>query len=204
METILTPELITKAKLIANDNPKLEGFVAGEGSLNPKFILVGEAPGRTEIKVGHPFQGPAGVELDEWLNQIGVTREEIYIASAVKSRPFNENNGYKRDRKPTSEEVEQFAPLFDFEIENLDCDLLVPIGNTGLQRLLGADQRIGKVHGTFIKHPILEWNLQTKQWDWSKKTYTIFPTYHPSYTKRFKSKRPLVDEDLAKLKAYLN
>ncbi|PWG00146.1 uracil-DNA glycosylase [Levilactobacillus bambusae] len=202
--TILTPELITQAKQLTAQNPKLEGFVAGEGSLTPKFVLVSEAPGRTEIKLGHPFQGPAGKELNEWCQQLGVSRDEIYIAAAVKSRPFNEKKGFKRDRKPTPAEIEAFAPFFDFEIAHLDCDLLVPMGNTGLERLLGRGQKIGEVHGQFLHHAILEWDVKHQQWHFSDREYTIFPTYHPSYSKRFKKMRPVVDADLKKLRAYLS
>ena len=64
LHTILTPEWIHEAKLIAAENPRLEGFVPSEGGLHPRILLLGEAPGDKEVKIGRPFMGPSGKELE--------------------------------------------------------------------------------------------------------------------------------------------
>ena len=68
---------------------QLEGFVPGQGPLHPKLMIVGEAPGRTEIENFIPFSGQAGKELMASLALVGLTREEVYITSAVRSRPYS-------------------------------------------------------------------------------------------------------------------
>ncbi|GEK28637.1 uracil-DNA glycosylase [Furfurilactobacillus siliginis] len=204
MATFLTDLMIEQAKQLINENPKLEGFVPGEGSLTPKFVLVSEAPGAKEAELSYGFQGPAGRELNRWLELLGVTRDEIYMTGAVRARPFDETNGRKRDRKPSRAEIADFAPLLDFELSQLpDNTLLVPLGNTGLQRLLGNRLTITKIHGDLIKSPVLEYHLATKKYLPSKRVYPILPLFHPSYSRRFPSKRPLIDADLAVLKELL-
>lgn len=139
MATFLTPELIQQAKRLIESAAQLEGFVPGEGSLTPRFTIVSEAPGRVEAETGHGFMGPAGQELNTWLAELDVTRDEIYMTGAVRARPFATLKGRKRDRKPTRAEENAFAPLLDAELAALPAanDLLVPLGNTGLQRLIG-------------------------------------------------------------------
>ena len=78
-------ELIQEASLRMNGRP-VEGFIAGQGPLHPKLMLVGEAPGKTEIDTHVPFSGQAGKELMQALSSTGLTREEVYITSAPVSR----------------------------------------------------------------------------------------------------------------------
>lgn len=204
MATFLTDSMIKQAKQLIASNPKLEGFVPGEGSLTPKFVLVSEAPGAKEAVLSHGFQGPAGDELNRWLAELGVTRDEIYMTGAVRARPFDENNGRKRDRKPSRAEIADFAPMLDFELSQLpENTLLVPLGNTGLQRLLGNRLMISKIHGELVKAPVLEYHPTTNQYLPSKRIYPVLPLFHPSYSRRFPSKRPLIDADLAVLKELL-
>ncbi|MGV0168180.1 uracil-DNA glycosylase [Furfurilactobacillus sp. WILCCON 0119] len=203
MATLLTTEEIKTAKEWIAESPTLEGFVPSEGSLTPRFVLVSEAPGATEAAVGHPFQGPAGATLDDWLAKIGVTRDELYLTGAVRARPFSETNGRKRDRKPTSAEIAQFAPLLDHELAALTGRLLVPLGNTGLQRLLGNKLKISQVHGQLLKSPIMEWHPATKRFQPGKTTYSILPLFHPSYIRRFPGKQELVAADLAMLQSIM-
>lgn len=203
MATFLTTAEINTAKQLIEDNPRLEGFVPGEGTLEPQFTLVSEAPGRIEAETGHGFMGPAGQKLNEWLKTLGITRDQIYMTGAVKGRPFTEKNGRKSDRKPSKKEEAAFAPLLDNELAKLPKghDLLVPLGNTGLQRLLGNAVKIGDVHGESLTHAIRYWDGQTYQW--TAREYKIFAMYHPSYVRRFPRMQEPAAADLKALKSVL-
>ena len=204
MATLLTPAQQTDGRSLLEQFDQLEGFVPGEGSLDPALVMVSEAPGKTEAQVGHPFQGPAGTELNRWLDRLGLTREQIYLTGAVRSRPYSiGTTGLKRDRRPTRAEIEASAPLLDAELEQLSGHLLVPLGNTGLQRLLGSKYKISQVHGRLLNLPIRYWNAANQRFEPTAATYPIFPLYHPSYTKRFKKFIPVVDQDLNVLAEYL-
>lgn len=204
VKTILTPEWITWGKKQMRNFPNLEGFVAGEGGLKPRAILIGEAPGAREIELGHPFMGPAGLELDRMLSSVGLTRADIYITSPVSSRPFKiGKTNRKSDRKPTQAEIKAFAPMLDYELSALPKTLLVPMGNTGLQRLLGTNAKIGKLHGQLMRRSIRKLNRQTNEFELTVDHYDIFPIYHPSYSKRFKSMKPVVDHDMQELQLLL-
>ncbi len=204
MATFLTPALIQRAHELIDANDHLEGFVPGEGSLTPKLVLVSEAPGAKEAELSHGFQGPAGTELNKWLASLGITRDEIYMTGAIRARPFTETNGRKRDRQPTQAELKAFAPLLDHELAALPSGtLLVPLGNTGLQRLLGNKMKITQVHGELMKMPILTFHVAINQFKPGARTYSLFPLFHPSYVRRFPSKRTLVEDDLKMLKTLL-
>lgn len=204
MATFLTPALIQHAHELIDANENLEGFVPGEGSLTPKLVLVSEAPGAKEAELSHGFQGRAGTELNDWLALLGLTRDEIYMTGAVRARPFTEKNGRKRDRRPTQAELKAFAPLLDHELVALPAGtLLVPLGNTGLQRLLGNKMKITQVHGELMKMPILTFHAAVEKFRPSVRTYSLFPLFHPSYVRRFPSKRSLVEDDLKMLKTFL-
>lgn len=204
LHTILTPEWIHEAKLIAAENPRLEGFVPSEGGLHPRILLLGEAPGDKEVKIGRPFMGPSGKELDRWLASLGLTREDIYITGVVNSRPFSiGKTGRKSDRRPNQKEVKRSAAMFDWELSHFPDVLLVPMGNASLQRLLGTKAKIGHLHGQLLERPIQKYNQQTDSFELSKEKHQIFPLYHPSYSKRFKNMKPVVDADSQKLKQLL-
>lgn len=204
MVTAITTDQIVTMKQIVSANPNLEGLVLGAGSLTPKFILVAEAPGKKEIELGRGFVGPSGQELQQWLDYLGVKREEIYMTAAVRARPIRIKNDSKRDRPPTQKEIKEFAPFLDSELTLLKADVLVVLGNTALQRLLGQDYKISQVHGELIKHAILEYDEKSNQFKFGTKTWTIIPLFHPSYVRRFpKQNRPLVATDLGKVKEFL-
>ncbi|APR06762.1 Uracil DNA glycosylase superfamily protein [Lentilactobacillus parabuchneri] len=205
LHTILTPEWIHRGKLIAAENPRLEGFVPSEGGENPRILLLGEAPGDKEVRLGRPFMGPSGKELDRWLASLGLSREDIYITGVVNSRPFSiGKTGRKRDRRPNQTEVKTSAPMFDWELAHFPDVLLVPMGNASLQRLLGNQAKVGDLHGQLLNRPIQQYNQKTGQFELTKESYRIFPLYHPSYSKRFKNMKEIVDADSHKLKALLS
>ena len=170
---------------------RLEGINSGSGPKHPKLMIIGEAPGRNEIVNNIPFSGDAGKELNKSLAQIGLTRDDVYITSAVRSRPYaikkvfskRENKEVTKypNRKPTKKEVLAHAPFLDYEIDYAQPKLIVALGNTGLERLLGPGHKISEEHGKVIENtPILRLNPQKDGYVWSKQKYTIFPEYHPA------------------------
>lgn len=170
---------------------RLEGINSGSGPKHPKLMIIGEAPGRNEIVNNIPFSGDAGEELNKSLAQIGLTRDDVYITSAVRSRPYaikkvfskRENKEVTKypNRKPTKKEVLAHAPFLDYEMDYAQPKLIVALGNTGLERLLGPGHKISEEHGKVIENtPILRLNRQKDGYVWSKQKYTIFPEYHPA------------------------
>lgn len=170
---------------------RLEGINSGSGPKHPKLMIIGEAPGRNEIVNNIPFSGDAGKELNKSLAQIGLTRDDVYITSAVRSRPYaikkvfskRENKEVTKypNRKPTKKEVLAHAPFLDYEVDYAQPKLIVALGNTGLERLLGPGPKISAEHGKVIENTsILRLNPQKDGYVWSKQKYTIFPEYHPA------------------------
>ena len=88
--------------------PDKKILVFGEGNPNARLLLVGEAPGKQETLQRRPFVGQAGKNLDEFLQVVGLKREDLYITNVVKFRPFklNEKTGRTSNRPPTREEIE--------------------------------------------------------------------------------------------------
>ncbi|MBE5105407.1 uracil-DNA glycosylase [Bacillus thuringiensis] len=189
---------------------QLEGFLSGQGPENPTFMLVGEAPGETEIHNGIPFSGRAGKHLMEFLERIHVTREDVYITSAVRSRPYKwrekrERNGEviqkKYNRTPNQGEIFAHAPLLDYELAHIDPPVIVTLGNIALKRLAGNNKKITDVHGQLLKQPIQKLkDIQHAEFMWTEKEYNIFPTFHPASIFYNRSLLELIYEDLEKLK----
>ncbi|PGT03218.1 uracil-DNA glycosylase [Bacillus cereus] len=192
---------------------QLEGFLSGQGPENPKFMLVGEAPGETEIHNNIPFSGRAGKHLIEFLERIHVTREEVYITSAVRSRPYKwrekrERNGEiiqkKYNRTPNQGEILAHAPLLDYELELIQPPIIVTLGNIALQRLVGKNNKITDVHGELLKQPVQQLKDSSgTEFIWTEKEYNIFPTFHPASIFYNRSLLELIYEDLEKLKRYV-
>lgn len=168
---------------------QLEGFLAGKGPENAIAMLVGEAPGRTELVTKVPFSGQAGKELDAELDKANLSRNALYITSAVRSRPFRiktriDKNGSiitsHPNRTPTNTEVMAFAPLLDFEIQKIQPKIIAPMGNIALKRLLGNQYTISAYHGQILNLPIFKISEDRARYEKTKESYTIFPIYHPA------------------------
>lgn len=183
----------------------VEGFVYGEGPKQPELMLIGEAPGEFEVVDGIPFIGRAGKELMKSLATIGLTREDVYITSAVRSRPYKwgekrERDGTKTTRKynrpPTQKEIIAHAPVLDYEIANVQPKLIVTLGNVGLQRLLGKEAKVTELHGRLLEQPVrcLQ-SLDETVFGWTEKSYRIVPTFHPASVFYRPSHRPDLEAD---------
>ena len=183
----------------------VEGFVYGEGPLRPKLLLIGEAPGETEALGGIPFTGRAGKELMKSLATIGLVRDDVYITSVVRSRPYRYGHRKERDgtlterkynRPPTTKEILAHAPVLDFEIANVQPELIVTLGNVGLQRLLGKQAKVTELHGQSI-HQSVQFlrELEDTSFEWTDNVYTIVPTFHPASIFYRPSHRPSLEAD---------
>ena len=191
----------------------VEGFVKGKGPRKPTLMLIGEAPGENEAIQGIPFIGRAVEELKKSLASIGLTREDVYMTSAVRSRPFvwrekKERNGEtvrkKYNRPPTQKEIIAHAPILDYEITNISPLLIVTLGNVGLQRLLGREATVSKLHGQVLQKPVqFLQSLNSSEFVWSTETYTIIPTYHPASVFYRPSNRDFLEEDWIKIGGYI-
>jgi uracil-DNA glycosylase len=194
-------------------NFPVEGFVKGSGPRNPALMLVGEAPGENEVKTGIPFTGRAGKELMASLAGIGLAREDVYITSAVRSRPYKwgqkkERNGEVTERKynraPTKKEIIAHAPILDTEIRDIEPPIIVTLGNVGLQRLVGPQAKVTQLHGVLMETPIFVWSEELQDFVSSEKTYYVFPTFHPASVFYNPPVRALKEEDWRKLGDLLN
>jgi len=169
---------------------QLEGFVAGQGPLQPKLMLVGEAPGRNEIVNHIPFSGAAGKKLIQAMASIGLTRDNTYITSAVRSRPYKmvervnkrtqENEIVYPNRTPNKKEILAHAPILDYELATIQPKIIATLGNIGLQRLLGPKWQISEHHGEIYHGPVLELTTEQNSYRSSKKEYTVIPLFHPA------------------------
>ncbi|MBB1063379.1 uracil-DNA glycosylase [Limosilactobacillus fastidiosus] len=178
----------------------LAGFTPGQGKLRPDLMLVGEAPGRHEEVHNIPFSGASGKELMKMLSTIGYDRESVYITSVVRQRPYSikkvtdKKTGAqvvkKPNRTPTKKEVLAFANLFDWELEQVQPKIIVPLGNTALQRLLGSQVGIGQLHGHLLKQPIQHAKNDGSGYELAATNSLLVPMYHPAailYSRKLES-----------------
>lgn len=146
--------------------------VFGEGSERAYALLIGEAPGAEETRLGRPFVGKAGRQLDALIALFGVGRESVYISNVVKYRPVVRSAKSTRNRTPLPEEVTGSLPLLLSEIELIAPRVILTLGNTPLKAICRlAKQKppvIGGVHGT--RRIILLGGTET----------TLIPLYHPA------------------------
>lgn len=184
---------------------QLEGFLSGKGPTNAPLMLVGEAPGKTEIITKVPFSGQAGKELDNELAKVSLSREDLYITSVVRSRPYrikkriNKKTGYieesRPNRTPTKAEVKAFAPLIDFEIQTIQPNIIAPMGNVALKRLLGNQYTVSNYHGQILTQPIYQISEDRSIYEKTDESYTIFPIYHPAAILYNRSLKEVITED---------
>lgn len=191
----------------------LTGFVPGMGPKNPQVVLLGEAPGRKEAISGVPFVGASGKELMKMIALAGLTRDDVYITSVVRSRPYSIRHVKDRqgkeiekhpNRTPTKKEVLAYAQLFDWEIQTIDPQVLVPLGNTSLQRLLGPKANVGKLHGQPRYTTIQVAKADDSGYKIGDHKYWVYPMYHPAaylYARRLEK---IVRDDWQAFGVWLN
>jgi uracil-DNA glycosylase len=125
--------------------------VFGERMPNAKIMLVGEQPGNQEDLEGKPFVGPAGKLLDAALEEAGIDRTKVYVTNAVKHFKWESRGKRHIHKKPNAAEVAACRPWLDAEIAALHPKIIVCLGATAAQALLGRDIRVTQHRGEFVK-----------------------------------------------------
>jgi len=125
--------------------------VFGEGAEHAQVMFVGEQPGDREDREGKPFVGPAGRVLDEALEEAGIDRRQVYITNAVKHFKWKPQGKRRLHQKPNAAEINACRPWLDAEIAMVKPHLLVLLGATAAQALLGRDFRVSVQRGQLIE-----------------------------------------------------
>ena len=175
-----------------------EAFVTGYGNPAAAVLLIGEAPGRDEIRTGKPFQGSAGRRLDNMLSEAGLSRDALFVTNTVKTRLFKQGirPGSRVNRPAVRADLLRDLPFLLEEIHLLTPRLIVTLGNVPLKALYLAAGRndppvIGDIHG----RPV----------DWLPagaspgKPIRVFPLYHPASLIYNRALEPIVAEDCRRL-----
>ena len=152
-------------------------LVFGDGNINSKIMLIGEGPGANEDKEGKPFVGRAGKLLDKMLEAIKLDRTKVYISNVVNYRPPS-------NRKPTDEEIERYLPHLKDHIQIINPKILVLLGSTALNALIGNEVVISKARGQWVQKEIGE----TKLW--------VIASFHPAFLMRQPEQKKLAWLDL--------
>jgi len=140
-------------------------IVFADGNPKAKIMLIGEAPGSNEDQEGLPFVGRAGTLLDKMLNSINLDRKKVYISNIINYRPPD-------NRRPTDEEIKRYLPFITKHIEIINPKVLVLLGSTAMNALIGNDVVISKMRGKWIEKKF-----------GSCKTSVII-TFHPAFLMR--------------------
>jgi DNA polymerase len=158
--------------------------VFGAGNADADLMFVGEAPGAEEDRQGLPFVGRAGQLLSDLLGEIGLTREDVFIANVLKSRPPG-------NRDPLPAEIEACKPYLWRQIELIEPRVIATLGNFATKLLSGNPAGITRVRGTPQVHEL------------GGRTVFLFPLLHPAAALRTPAMKETLREDFAKLPALL-
>lgn len=139
--------------------------VFGKGPRSARVVLVGEQPGNEEDLKGVPFVGPAGRLLDQALDAAGISRVEVYVTNVVKHFKWITRGGRRFHKNPDRREIVACLPWLEAELQVVHPEVLVCLGATAAQALLGTGFRVTKDRGRVIESP------------WAKR---VVATIHPS------------------------
>jgi DNA polymerase len=163
-----------------NKNFPGKNLVFSDGNKDAKVMIVGEAPGRTEDKLQKPFVGRAGKLLDSLLETINLNRSKVYITNVVNYRP-------DKNRKPKTEEINEFKKLLFKHIEIISPKCILLLGATAASAVLNHIGPLSVVRGKWKKIKII------------KSYYPILTTFHPAFLLRQSKKTIFFVKDLRKL-----
>jgi DNA polymerase len=152
-------------------------LVFADGNPQARIMFVGEAPGRDEDIEGLPFVGRSGKLLDLMIGAIGLNRSTAYIANVIPWRPPG-------NRSPTPQETQVCLPFIQRQIELVNPDVLVTLGNPSTQTLLSTREGIMRTRGRWFDY------------DTGSRTIRALPTFHPAYLLRSPSYKRLAWQDL--------
>ncbi len=140
-------------------------IVFSDGNPKSKIMIIGEAPGSNEDQEGLPFVGRAGVLLDKMLASINLDRKKVYISNVINYRP-------PENRRPTNEEINRYLPFVKKHIEIISPKILILLGSTAMNALIGDDVVISKARGKWVEKEF--GNCKT----------SIIVTFHPAFLMR--------------------
>ena len=171
--------LENKIKAIENCNLKKNAskIVFSDGSIQSPIMIVGEGPGQKEDELGKPFVGDAGNLLNKMLKAINIERDKIYITNVVNYRPPN-------NRKPEPSEINRYSEFLKEHISIIDPKILILMGSTAMEAILGSNKRISKERGQW-KEVIIK-----------QKNFKAIVTFHPAYLLRKPDQKKFSWEDL--------
>jgi len=171
--------LKNKIKAIENCDLKKNAskIVFADGNILSPIMIIGEGPGQKEDELGKPFVGDAGNLLNKMLKAINVVRDKIYITNVVNYRPPN-------NRKPESNEINRYSEFLKEHISIIDPKILILMGSTAMEAILGNNKRISQERGKW-KEVIIK-----------QKNYKTIVTFHPAYLLRKPDQKKFSWEDL--------
>ena len=158
-----------------------KNIVFSDGNPKSQIMIVGEGPGEKEDLLGKPFVGEAGMLLNKMLNAIKIKRENIYITNVVNYRPPN-------NRKPEFSEIKRYSVFLREHISIINPKILILMGSTAMEALLGQKLKISKERGKW-KEIII-----------NQKTFLTILTFHPAYLLRQPDQKKFSWEDLKNLR----
>ena len=156
-------------------------LILGDGDINSPIMIIGEAPGLQEEKVGKTFQGESGVLLEKMLEAINIQKKDIFSSYAINFRP-------PEDRKPTSQEIKRYSVFLKELISIIDPKIIILFGSTAMESVTSSNERISNERGKW-KEIILR-----------NKTYPLMITFSPSYLLRFPENKKFSWEDLKRIR----
>lgn len=152
-------------------------IVFADGNPNSKIMIIGEAPGANEDEEGYPFEGRAGKLLDKMLLSINLDRRNVYITNVVNYKP-------PENRKPTEHEIERYFPFLIKHIEIINPKILVLLGSTALNTIVGNKEVISKARGKWLNKKI--GNCST----------SVIASFHPAFLIRQQEQKKMSWIDL--------
>ena len=172
---------LLKKSIINQKNCNLQkqakNIVFSDGNPKSKIMLIGEAPGANEDQEGLPFVGRAGMLLDKMLAAINLDRKNVYISNIINYRPPD-------NRRPTEEEIKQYLPFISKHIEIINPKILVLLGSTAMNALIGKDVVISKMRGKWFEKKF--GNCKT----------SVIITFHPAFLMRQPAQKKMAWIDL--------
>jgi len=135
--------------------------VFGEGLTRARVMMVGEQPGHEEDLVGRPFVGPAGRLLDRMLEAAGIERSDVYVTNAVKHFKWTQRGKRRLHQKPSAAEVEACRPWLEAELAVVRPEVLVLMGATAAQSLLGRSFKVTRARGVLFPTRWAPWTMAT-------------------------------------------
>jgi len=172
-------KLKKKIQLIKNCDLKKNAtnLVFSDGNINSKIMIIGEGPGANEDSIGKPFVGRAGKLLDKMLSAIKLDRTKVYISNVVNYRP-------PENRKPNEEEIARYSPYLKSHIEIIAPKILLLLGSTALDTIIGDEEVISKARGKWIQKEF----GAAKPW--------IIASFHPAFLMRQPDQKKMTWIDL--------